>query len=322
MDAECGTERGFGNLACTLNCYDREIGFGNLERPITEALKLGERIMIPWLKPGKTAVITGGANGIGLAAARRFMSAGMNVLIADRDEAAIQAAVDALPKGTGALATMLCDVSDPEQVEGLRANALDRFGTVHCLMNNAGTALGRPEPWEDLATWRRQLDVNLWGIIHGCHAFVPSMLDADGRVAIINTGSKQGITNPPGGYAYNLSKAGVLAYTQSLAHALRQRSDCPISVHLLVPGFTYSNMIARFVPQKPPGAWTTEQVVDHMVESLERGDFCILCPDGDTPPELDRRRIQWNADDIIRNRPALSRWHPDFAAEYEAFIKG
>ena len=278
--------------------------------------------MIPWLRPGKTAVVTGGANGIGLAAARRFLNAGMNVLIADRDEAALQSALDALPDGTGTSASLCCDVSDPEQIEALRANAFDRFGDVHCLMNNAGAMLGRPEPWEDLATWRRQIDVNLWGIINGCQAFVPRMLEAQEPVAIINTGSKQGITNPPGGYAYNLSKAGVLAYTQSLAHALRQRNPCPVSVHLLVPGFTYSNMIARFVPQKPPGAWTPEQVVDHMVESLGRGDFYILCPDGDTPAELDHRRILWNAEDIIRNRPALSRWHPDFAAEYEAFVNG
>ena len=278
--------------------------------------------MIPWLAPGKTAVVTGGANGIGLAAARRFLNAGMNVLIADRDEAALQSALDALPDGMGTSAGLCCDVSEPEQIEALRANAFDRFGDVHCLMNNAGAMLGRPEPWEDLATWRRQIDVNLWGIINGCQAFVPRMLEAQEPVAIINTGSKQGITNPPGGYAYNLSKAGVLAYTQSLAHALRQRNPCPVSVHLLVPGFTYSNMIARFIPQKPPGAWTPEQVVDQMVESLGRGDFYILCPDGDTPAELDHRRILWNAEDIIRNRPALSRWHPDFAAEYEAFVNG
>ncbi len=277
--------------------------------------------MIPWLKAGNTAVVTGGANGIGLAAARRFLSAGMNVLIADRDETAMHAAVEALQGAPGTLATMDCDVSDPERVEALRATAIERFGSVHCLMNNAGVALGRPEPWEGLATWKKQVDVNLWGMVHGCQTFAPHMLEATEPVAIINTGSKQGITNPPGGYAYNLSKAGVLAYTQSLAHALRQRTGCPISVHLLVPGFTYSNMIARFVPQKPPGAWTPEQVVEHMVESLGRGDFYILCPDGDTPRELDNRRIQWNADDIIRNRPALSRWHPDHAAEYESFIE-
>ena len=276
---------------------------------------------IPWLAAGKTAVITGGANGIGLASAMRMLDAHMNVVIADRDEAAIVEARQALPKHKGRLEAMTCDVSDMAQVEALRERTAQAFGAVHCLMNNAGAALGRPEPWQDLATWKRQVDVNLWGIIHGCQAFVPGMLDAGEPVAVINTGSKQGITNPPGGYAYNLSKAGVLAYTQSLAHALRQNRSSPVSVHLLIPGFTYSNMIARFLPEKPPAAWTPEQVVDYLLEGVERGDFYILCPDGDTPRDLDNRRIQWNADDIIMNRPALSRWHPDFAEQYDAFTK-
>ena len=276
---------------------------------------------IPWLAAGKTAVITGGANGIGLAAAMRMLDAHMNVVIADRDEAAIVEARQALPKDKGRLEAMTCDVSDMAQVEALRERTAQAFGAVHCLMNNAGAALGRPEPWQDLATWKRQVDVNLWGIIHGCQAFVPGMLDAGEPVAVINTGSKQGITNPPGGYAYNLSKAGVLAYTQSLAHALRENQKNPVSVHLLIPGFTYSNMIARFLPEKPPAAWTPEQVVDYLLEGVERGDFYILCPDGDTPRDLDNRRIQWNADDIIMNRPALSRWHPDFAEQYDAFTK-
>ncbi|MCY4198566.1 MAG: SDR family NAD(P)-dependent oxidoreductase [Gammaproteobacteria bacterium] len=277
--------------------------------------------MIPWLDVGKTAVVTGGANGIGLAAAARFLSAGMNVVIADRDEHALDAANQALPLSSGQLVTVPCDVSDHAQVEALCAQVMSQCGAVHCLMNNAGAALGRPEPWEDIATWKRQVDVNLWGIIHGCQAFVPSMQEANEPVAIINTGSKQGITNPPGGYAYNLSKAGVLAYTQSLAHALRQRAENQISVHLLVPGFTYSNMIARFIPEQPAGAWTPEQVVDYMLASVDRGEFYILCPDNDTPRALDNARMQWNADDIIKNRPALSRWHPEYVAEYEAFVK-
>ncbi len=277
--------------------------------------------MIPWLGAGKTAVVTGGANGIGLVAVEHFLSAGMNVVIADRDEQALNAAKEALSARDGQLVALPCDVASYAEVEQLRAQVGEQFGTVHCLMNNAGAALGRPEPWEDLATWKRQIDVNLWGVVHGCQAFAPLMQDATESAAIINTGSKQGITNPPGGYAYNLSKAGVLAYTQSLAHALRQRPDNQISVHLLVPGFTYSNMIARFIPEQPPGAWTPGQVVDYMLASVERGDFYILCPDNDTPRALDNARIQWNADDIVKNRPALSRWHPDYSAEYEAFVR-
>lgn len=276
--------------------------------------------MTAWLKEGNNMVITGGANGIGYAAAERFLSLGLNVLIADNNEEAMQKALDTLPDGGGELAGALCDVSDFEQVEKLRDTALSTFGAVHCVMNNAGAGIGRPSPWEDLETWRKQIDINLWGIVHGCHAFIPVLLEQGEPAAVINTGSKQGITNPPGGYAYNLSKAGVVNYTQSVAYALRQIEDCQVTAHLLVPGFTYSNMIAQFLPEKPDGAWTSAQVIDFLLASLDRGDFYVICPDNDTPRELDNRRMQWNMDDIIKNRPALSRWHPDFESEYEAFI--
>ncbi|MEK9868999.1 MAG: SDR family NAD(P)-dependent oxidoreductase [Gammaproteobacteria bacterium] len=274
--------------------------------------------MASWLKAGNNVVITGGANGIGLAAASRYLELGLNVLIADVNEDAMNAALDSLPRDGGELAGALCDVADFEQVEKLKDTAYATFGDVHCVMNNAGAGFPPCAPWENLETWKKQVDINLWGIVHGCQAFIPAMLASGVTGAIINTGSKQGITNPPGGYAYNLSKAGVLAYTQSVAHALRQE-NAGLSAHLLVPGFTYSNMIARFMPEKPAGAWTTDQVIDFMLASLAQGDFYILCPDNDTPRELDEKRIQWNADDLIKNRPALSRWHPDFESEYNAF---
>ena len=274
--------------------------------------------MTSWLKAGNNVVITGGANGIGLAAATRYLELGLNVLIADVNEDAMNAALDSLPRDGGELAGALCDVADFEQVEKLKDTAYATFGEVHCVMNNAGAGFPPCAPWENLETWKKQVDINLWGVVHGCQAFIPAMLASGVTSAIINTGSKQGITNPPGGYAYNLSKAGVLAYTLSVAHALRQE-NAGLSAHLLVPGFTYSNMIARFMPEKPAGAWTTDQVIDFMLASLAQGDFYILCPDNDTPRELDEKRIQWNADDLIKNRPALSRWHPDFESEYNAF---
>ena len=281
------------------------------------------RDIISWLDTGKTAVITGGANGIGLAAAERYLGSGMNVVIADNNETALADAEAALSSQLSTesqqLMARVCDVSDAEQVMMLRDQVTAELGTVHCLMNNAGASVTRAVPWDDLEGWKNQLDVNLWGIIHGCQAFVPGMLDAGEPVAVINTGSKQGITNPPTGYAYNMSKAAVLSYTQSLAHALRETENCPISVHLLVPGFTYSNMIARFISEKPAGAWTTGQVIDYMLAAIRQGDFAIICPDNDTPRELDERRMQWHMDDLILNRPALSRWHPDYARECEAF---
>ena len=146
------------------------------------------------------------------------------------------------------------------------------------------------------------------------------MLEAGEAAAVINTGSKQGITNPPGNYAYNLSKAGVKAYTESVAHALRQLDGCPVSAHLLIPGFTYTGMIARFFKEQPPGAWSPDQVVDFLLDALARGDFYVLCPDNETPRALDEKRIQWNTDDLLRSRSALSRWDPAYEAAYQAFV--
>jgi NAD(P)-dependent dehydrogenase (short-subunit alcohol dehydrogenase family) len=138
---------------------------------------------------------------------------------------------------------------------------------------------------------------------------------------VINTGSKQGITKPPGNYAYNLSKAGVLAYTESVAHALRQIEVCKLTAHLLVPGFVYTPMVSRFIPEKPPFAWTAAQTVDFMLPCLDRGDFYILCPDNEATRAIDEKRVQWNADDIVKNRPALSRWHPEYKDAFDKHMR-
>jgi len=135
---------------------------------------------------------------------------------------------------------------------------------------------------------------------------------------VINTGSKQGITTPPGNPAYNVSKAALKAYTEALQHELRNTPGCRISAHLLVPGFTFTGISAG--REKPPAAWTGDQVAGFMLESLARGDFYILCPDNDVPRAVDERRIAWAAGDLIENRPALSRWHPDYAEAFAAFM--
>ena len=271
---------------------------------------------------GNSAVITGGANGIGLAAAKKFRALDMNVLIADQDADALAQAMTSLEaiQSSSTVLSMQCDVSVYANVQSLFDEAKQYLGAVHCLMNNAGASVTRAQPWADLEGWKKQLDINLWGIIHGCHAFLPAMIEANEPSIVVNTGSKQGITNPPGGYAYNLSKAGVLAYTQSVSHALRETEGCQVTAHLLVPGFTYSAMISKFVKEQPPGAWSTDQVIDFMIPAIDAGDFYVICPDNDTPRLLDEKRILWNTDDLIKNRPALSRWHPDFKAEYESFI--
>jgi NAD(P)-dependent dehydrogenase (short-subunit alcohol dehydrogenase family) len=194
-----------------------------------------------------------------------------------------------------------------EQVQALRDAAYTTFGEVAVLMNNAGTAPGGG-PWEHIDRWRRALEVNLWGVINGVQTSTPSMLAQRTPCEIINTGSKQGITCPPGDTAYNVSKAGVKVLTEALAHSLRNEQHALISAHLLIPGSTFTGMTRGSRSEKPPGAWTPDQVVDMLVAGMHAGDFYILCPDNDVTREIDERRILWAAQDITQNRPALSRW--------------
>ena len=279
--------------------------------------------MTDFRHPGNGAVITGGASGIGLAAAHQMVNDGMNVLIADRNEEALTAAVENLNAlGRGKAFGQPCDVAEMANLETLRTVAADTIGKVHCLMNNAGGGFPTSAPWEDLDALKTTLAVNLMGVVHGCHAFIPDMLAHGEAGVIINTGSKQGITRPPGNYAYNLSKAGVLAYTESVAYGLRQIEDCKLSAHLLVPGFVYTGLVARFIPEKPPSAWTAEQTVEFALPCIERGDFYIICPDNDVTRDMDEKRMQWTADDLIKNRPALSRWHDDYKDAFDEYMKG
>jgi len=277
------------------------------------------------LAPGKVAVVTGAASGIGWAAARRFFEMGMKVVLADRVQEALTQAAAALvaraPERAGDVLAVPTDVAHRDQVLALRAAVETRFDAVSVLMNNAGVGDNPGQPWEHSDAWKSLLAVNLWGIVHGVEAFVPAMLAAQGPALIINTGSKQGITSPPGNPAYNLSKAAVKSYTESLAHALRERAGERVRAHLLIPGFVFTAMTRTgSSAQKPPGAWTAEQLVEFMLVRLGAGDFYILCPDNEADRATDERRIRWAAGDIIENRPALSRWHPDFKDAFARFM--
>ena len=278
----------------------------------------------PVLSPDNVAVITGGASGIGLAAAKRCAKSGMKVCIADVGAERLASAEKQLaaiaPGGAASVMATATDVSRVEEVAKLEAAVRERFGGTDLLMNNAGIQPGStmfgPE-----ANWQRILGVNLWGVIHGSQIFTPGMIERGRPGLIINTGSKQGITTPPGDPAYNVSKAGVKAVTEALEHELRNTKGGRISVHLLIPGFVFTGLTAKGRTEKPAAAWTAEQTVDFMIERIDAGDFYILCPDNDVPRRLDERRILWAAGDIVENRPALSRWHPDYAQAFAGFIK-
>ncbi|MET2826081.1 SDR family NAD(P)-dependent oxidoreductase [Mesorhizobium shangrilense] len=277
---------------------------------------------LPALAHGNTAVITGGASGIGLAAAKRLAFMGMKIVLADIGGARLDEASHAIAAIAGDDATLAVatNVSKAGEVDRLADRAFGAFGGVSLLMNNAGVGNNPGKPWENRDAWKHLLDINFWGVVHGVEAFTPRMLASGAPGLIINTGSKQGITTPPGNLAYNVSKAGVKTFSEGLAHALRNEPGAKVAAHLLIPGFTYTGL-TEGVTEKPASAWTGEQVVDFMLGALVRGDFYILCPDNEAARPMDEKRMAWAIGDIIENRPALSRWHPEHKQAFAAFME-
>ena len=268
----------------------------------------------------RTAVITGAASGIGLAAAKAMAGFGMAIVMIDLAGESLQAAAKALSAmGTRVLAIGL-DVSDEAALKSAATQVVKDMPPVTFLMNNAGLGPAS-STLQASPAWMRIMGVNLWGVIHGTQAFAAAMLAHGEAGLIVNTGSKQGITTPPGNPAYNVSKAGVKAFTEALAHELRNTPNSKTSAHLLIPGWVFTGLTAAAGAAKPAGAWTAEQCVDFMLQKLERGDFYILSPDNDVTRGVDEKRIAWAAGDIIENRPALSRWHPEFAEVFRASLE-
>jgi len=299
-----------------------------------------------YLKEGNTAVITGASTGIGRATAVMCAARGMHVWLADIDEAENLQARDAVrsaaKSGEQKIEAVTVDVADPAALEALRDRVFADGGACNFLMNNAGTGLGGGA-LTPMDMFHKVMGVNAYGPIHGVVAFLPKMKESGQPGLIVNTGSKQGITMPPGNLTYNVSKAALKAYTEGLEHELgkeRRESGGKLRAALLVPGWTntsiavksgrakaakegktYDDSSAFFSEEKPAsGAWMPKQVVDFMLEELSKGRFYIICPDNDVDQETDKLRMTWTMQDITQDRPPLSRWHPDHADKFKEFL--
>ncbi|MFI5045899.1 MAG: SDR family NAD(P)-dependent oxidoreductase [Acidimicrobiia bacterium] len=190
---------------------------------------------------GRVAVVTGGAGGIGRAICERFGQEGMKVVVADLDKAALDAAVEELRAKSVEVTGVSVDVTKRESVESLRDAAIDAFGAVHVVCNNAGvanTAFGNV--WEhENVDWRWSLEVHLFGVINGCAAFVPWLLEHGDEAWIVNTVSGNGgVVALPESAPYALAKASIVTYTECLWAQLRA-AESRIGVSLLFPsGYT------------------------------------------------------------------------------------
>lgn len=292
--------------------------------------------------PGKVACITGASSGIGREVARRCAKFGMKVYMADVDEPMLGEAAEEVGKlaaAPGDVVGVVTDVADVASVGRLKDTVFAAHGACHFLHNNAGIGRGGGA-LAPLSDWERTLGVNMWGPIHGCQAFVPAMKASGAPGLVINTGSKQGITCPPGNLAYNVSKAALKVFTEGLQHEFRSEEGCKLTSALLVPGWVNTAITLKsrrdaalakgeeFDPStvhshegKPAaGAWSTTQTVDFLFEELEKGRFYIICPDNDVDRETDNLRMTWAMQDITQDRPPLSRWHPDYKEPFAAFL--
>ncbi|KAJ9132597.1 Short-chain dehydrogenase/reductase SDR [Pleurostoma richardsiae] len=263
-----------------------------------------------------TAVITGGSSGIGLALAKKCYGYGMKVLVADWDEETLGMASKNVG---GEVSTLKMDVSKIEDWAKLKSKVDAEFkGQISLLALNAG--IGTKSSWEDIGSFHKIIDTNLFGVLNGITTFISSMRAAAAPSAVVITGSKQGITNPPGNPAYNASKAAVKAAAEHLSYDLR---GTPVGVHLLVPGWTFTGLSGNrpgAAKEKPAGAWWPEQVVDYLEEKMGEGKFYVLCPDNDVTEDLDRKRMLWAVGDAVEGRPPLTRWREEWKEKHQEWI--
>lgn len=264
----------------------------------------------------KVAVITGAASGFGRELAIQCAGAGMRLALADLDEAGIGATIALLPAGTETV-TRRCDVSKPNDVEGLAEATYARFGAAHLLFNNAGVAVSGPTWTTTLDEWKWVLDVNLMGVVHGIRSFVPRMLAQGEPAHIVNTASAAGLVSPPGSSVYCVSKHGVVTLSECL-HQELALDHLPIGVSVLCPAFVQTGIghSERHRPSEladanplgeayaeqmrkaiAAGRLTASDIARITLDGVREGRFYII-----THPTI-RKAIEVRMQDILGDRP-------------------
>lgn len=262
---------------------------------------------------GRVAVVTGGGSGIGRALCLALAARGCaGVVVADLDEEAAQAVAGEVEVAGGSALAVGCDVGDPMQVDGLLHLAVERFGTVHLVCNNAGI-LRSGAAWETtLEEWDATFAVNVWGVVNGVRTFVPHLI-AQGEGHVVNTASLAGLTSSPGLAAYNASKHAVVAYSETLHRDLLVSGHTGVGVSVLCPGLVATaivddpvtrsgqtdvgRLIGAALAERIPTSMAPEEVATAVVAAVEDGRFYVL-----THPEQTVAMVQQRLGDLIEGR--------------------
>ncbi len=263
----------------------------------------------PAIAPGNVAVITGGASGIGLAVAEAMIDEGMKVVLADIDAPKLRDVEARLSESGATVATVVCNTTVEADVNRLIEFALEQFGAVHVMFNNAGIA-GVGDAWTDpIDLWKRVLDVNVLGVVHGIRAALPVM-QAQGVGHIVSTASHAGLNGAPGIAPYVASKHAVVGLSESLFLELELLGS-PVGASVLCPEFVKTDLMgkepdavespmAQLISQAlsagVDGGIPASDVAADVVAAIKAGRFWILTHD--STREASVARIQRAADGV------------------------
>lgn len=220
---------------------------------------------------GKTAVITGAASGIGLALSEALFNEGMNVVMSDLNEAALRTEGARIDAGNDRIHVVVTDVSNQDAVQRLADEAVERFGDLSVAINNAGI-ITQGKSWEvDIEQWRRIIDINLFGVIHGVRAFLPKILASGEPGHIVNTASMAAVMAVPEIAPYVAAKHGVLGLSEALRAELAE-IGAPVGVSVVMPGHIKT-------PLNPDGIISTATVAANVVDAIKKNRLFVFTDD-------------------------------------------